>query len=105
MRPRVFRDREWPEIKDTVLHELAHAKAGLAAKHGPEWQVWAKRLGAKTERYYHVSKDELVATSKYVAKCSNGCNFEYFFNRMGRKWQRGVYCCSKCGGRLNVTTL
>ena len=34
------------EIKDTILHEIAHALAGPKAKHGPEWKTVARRIGA-----------------------------------------------------------
>ena len=33
-------------IRDTVLHEIAHALAGPEARHGPKWKAIAKRLGA-----------------------------------------------------------
>ena len=34
------------EIRDTVLHEVAHAIAGPEAGHGPLWKVTARRIGA-----------------------------------------------------------
>ena len=34
------------EIRDTILHEIAHALVGPAAHHGPEWKAAARRLGA-----------------------------------------------------------
>ena len=34
------------EVRDTILHEIAHALAGAAARHGPAWKTVAKRLGA-----------------------------------------------------------
>ena len=34
------------EIRDTVLHEIAHAIAGREAGHGPLWKATARRLGA-----------------------------------------------------------
>lgn len=34
------------DVTDTILHEIAHAIAGSAAKHGPEWKKVAVRLGA-----------------------------------------------------------
>ena len=35
------------DIKDTILHEIAHALAGPKAKHGPEWKKVAILIGAK----------------------------------------------------------
>ena len=34
------------QIRDTVLHEIAHAIAGREASHGPLWKVTARRIGA-----------------------------------------------------------
>ena len=34
------------EVRDTVLHEIAHALAGAEARHGPEWKATARRIGA-----------------------------------------------------------
>src|SRR4051794_39365250 len=33
-------------VLDTLLHEIAHALAGHAARHGPTWKAVAVRLGA-----------------------------------------------------------
>lgn len=38
-------------IKDTMLHEIAHAIAGHAAGHGPEWKAVCVRIGARPEQY------------------------------------------------------
>ena len=34
------------QIRDTVLHEVAHAIAGHEAGHGPLWKAAARRIGA-----------------------------------------------------------
>lgn len=34
------------QIRDTVLHEIAHAIAGPEAGHGPLWKATARRIGA-----------------------------------------------------------
>ena len=34
------------QIRDTVLHEIAHAIAGPEAGHGPLWKAIARRIGA-----------------------------------------------------------
>ena len=39
-------DASEAEIKDTILHEIAHALAGPEARHGPAWKAIAKRIGA-----------------------------------------------------------
>jgi predicted SprT family Zn-dependent metalloprotease len=35
------------KVLDTLLHEIAHALAGPAARHGPVWKAVAVRLGAR----------------------------------------------------------
>ena len=44
--------RNSPEesVLDTLRHEIAHAIAGPAAKHGPRWKAVAVRLGATLRR-------------------------------------------------------
>ncbi len=39
-------DGSTAQIRDTVLHEIAHALAGPEAGHGPLWKAAARRLGA-----------------------------------------------------------
>jgi predicted SprT family Zn-dependent metalloprotease len=38
------------ELQDTILHEIAHAHAGVSAGHGPVWRAHARRIGAKPQR-------------------------------------------------------
>ena len=39
-------DASEAEIRDTILHEIAHALAGPEARHGPKWKAIARRIGA-----------------------------------------------------------
>lgn len=39
-------------VRDVILHEIAHALAPLGTRHGREWEMIAKRLGARPEKYY-----------------------------------------------------
>lgn len=48
------------ENKDTILHEIAHARVGHAAGHGPKWQAMAKQIGARPIRCYSsLSKEDI----------------------------------------------
>lgn len=40
------------QVRDVVLHEVAHALAGHRAGHGPEWRRMARVVGARPERCY-----------------------------------------------------
>ena len=39
-------DASEAEIRDTILHEIAHALAGPEARHGARWKAIARRIGA-----------------------------------------------------------
>ena len=39
-------DASEAEIRDTILHEIAHALAGPEARHGAAWKAIARRIGA-----------------------------------------------------------
>jgi predicted SprT family Zn-dependent metalloprotease len=99
------------EMLDTVLHEIAHAVAykrhgqaatGYAA-HGPHWKAIAVELGAIPKHCANADFNP-ETLNKYRASCAKGCG-KYYFNRMGRHWQSGNYCCRKCGGGLKITQL
>jgi len=38
------------EVRDTILHEIAHALAGLDNGHNAEWKAMCRRIGAKPQR-------------------------------------------------------
>lgn len=38
------------EVRDTILHEIAHALAGPQAKHGPRWRQVARSIGCSGRR-------------------------------------------------------
>ena len=48
------------QVTDTILHEIAHALAGTAARHGPAWRRIALRIGAvpKASKAADPAKDE-----------------------------------------------
>lgn len=65
----VFKNRE--DVKDIVLHELAHAKAGYLAGHGPAWKNVCKELGANPERLVDVKLFDMDRlTARYKARCA-----------------------------------
>lgn len=58
------------EIYNVVLHEIAHAKAGFSAGHGPVWQKHARALGIKPER---CASPSVTVNKAWLAYCPN-CN-------------------------------
>lgn len=86
------------KVKDTILHEIAHAitsnKYGFRVRaHGWEWRREAVAIGCDGHRCY----DETVAKpkSKYVAVCPK-CKQEYEANKMGRQMRSGQSCGDCC---------
>jgi predicted SprT family Zn-dependent metalloprotease len=83
-------------VRDCILHEIAHALAGLEARHGPVWKSICKRIGAKPES----CGEARMPDGKWRAICPN-CRRRYTRHR--RPARRTRYCCSDCGwesGRL-----
>jgi predicted SprT family Zn-dependent metalloprotease len=62
--------RNSPEasVLDTLRHEIAHAIAGPAARHGPRWKAVAVRLGA-TPRSCESSGEAVVEPGDWQATC------------------------------------
>lgn len=90
------------EIRDTILHEIAHAIAGYAAGHGPAWKAVCRRIGANPTRCYDSTKVKMPK-GRLRAVCK-GC--QKVFHRH-RKPRAGTYrYCLKCGpelGRLHYS--
>lgn len=57
------------EVRETVLHEVAHALAGSSAGHGPAWQTIAMRIGASGNRMLSA---KAVPRKDWVGTCPAG---------------------------------
>jgi predicted SprT family Zn-dependent metalloprotease len=55
-------------VRDTLLHEIAHALVGPGEGHGPKWQATALRIGA-TPRACDTSPDTVVMPGDWQARC------------------------------------
>jgi len=83
------------EIMDTIRHEVAHALAGPFAKHGPEWKMWARKLGATPRS--HTKSISYEMPYKFILHCPV-CqqDIQRRRNRVGgRRLQ--ILACRKCG--------
>lgn len=57
------------QVRETMLHEIAHVHAGARAGHGPVWKAAARRLGIAPNRcgenpYYQQKMDEAIKASE-----------------------------------------
>ena len=64
------------EVRDTILHEIAHAKAGIQEGHGTKWKEVAASIGARPVRCF--STENVVISHKWVGTCAD----------CGRMWKR-----------------
>ena len=85
------------QVRETILHEIAHALAGEKAGHGAAWKAACARVGCKAERC-----DKGVAVmprGRWTARCG-GCGKEYWRHR--RPARRARYWCRSCGPERGV---
>ena len=72
------------EVRDTILHEIAHAIAGHEAGHGATWKAAARQVGANPNRLADIPKQVSQSFdqkhSNYVAVCK-GCENKIYFDR------------------------
>jgi hypothetical protein len=58
------------DVRDTVLHEIAHALAGPGSGHGPRWRAIARRIGSNGERC--MPADTARVMGAWVGVCPQG---------------------------------
>jgi len=80
-------------IHQVLLHEVAHAKAGKSAGHGPRWKALARELGYAGERLH----DGPIATelAPWIGSCPAG-HLHYRYRRPARP-----LTCGKCSRRFD----
>ena len=87
-------------VKDTILHEIAHALVGCKHGHNSVWVRKAKEIGCKGERCYKESafveggKEAILSQAKYHMTCQNCGNVSAAHRKPKRKKACGK-CCRK----------
>jgi SprT protein len=79
-------------VKNTVLHEIAHAVAGHAAKHGPVWKAHARAIGCTAARCHAATMPE----RQYTYVCQNG--HEIKRHRLTHRALACTKCCKTFNG-------
>ncbi|MEP9381824.1 SprT-like domain-containing protein [Nocardioides cheoyonin] len=82
------------EVRDTILHEIAHALVGPEAGHGPVWAETARRIGCSGERC--VPEDAPRVPGAWVGVCREGHMVERH-----RRPER-VLMCGRCDAPNDV---
>jgi predicted SprT family Zn-dependent metalloprotease len=83
------------QVRDVILHEIAHARVGPGYGHGPIWKQMAMRLGAIPIACIDAKNIENAA-APWVATC-NGCSRNVgMYRKPSRK-----KACGECCKRFN----
>lgn len=90
------------EVRDTILHEIAHALAGPDAGHGPRWKRIARALGCSTDRCTTAALDVDPRYSLWCDKC--GKRLRNYHRRPRRDFDSGRYTHASCGGKSFTVT-
>lgn len=85
---------EEDEIREALLHEIAHALVGAGHNHDGVWKAKAREIGCSGERCHDIT----FAPPRYIMHCENNC---WLGVAERRKHQR---VCGKCRGRLIFLT-
>ncbi|MBA4186589.1 MAG: sprT domain-containing protein [Planctomycetaceae bacterium] len=86
------------EVRDTLLHELAHALVGPGHGHDEVWRAKCQQIGARPDACYGEEVD--MPRGRWQAKCA-ACTAVY--NRHRRPGNTEGWHCRPCGpqrGRL-----
>ena len=81
-------------VRDVILHEIAHIKAGPENGHNQVWKAWCLRVGAKPERCADKNSVNFVA-APFELVCSLCGNRNPRFKRL--KFSVKNYGCKICG--------
>ena len=77
------------EVRNTILHEIAHALVGPGHAHDRVWRAKAKGLGCNGSRC--CDRSVVTPSTKWIAECP-GCR------RVVRRHRRRTASCGKCSG-------
>lgn len=79
-------------IRDTLLHEIAHAIVGVAHRHDAVWKAKAREIGCSGDRCHRVSH----TVARWIGRC--GCR-RHFRQRLHHRLRRGALC-ARCHGPI-----
>jgi predicted SprT family Zn-dependent metalloprotease len=84
------------EIRETLLHEIAHALVGPGRGHGPAWREMARRIGCQSVRCGTAD----MPPGRWRADCGS-CGRRYRRHRRPRR-MAGWFCrlCGRERGKL-----
>lgn len=84
-------------VRETILHEIAHALVGVQAKHGPEWKACAQSIGGSGKA--RLDPDLPRTVPNWVGTCPQG----HLVERMRRP--SGKLSCARCSKKFSEAHL
>ncbi len=78
------------DIRDTILHEIAHALVGKKHNHDSVWKLRAREIGCSGERTHRL----VFSPPRYHVTCENRC-----WKHTAERRQRRL-ACRTCGGKV-----
>lgn len=80
------------QVRNTVLHEIAHAMAGKAEEHGPRWKAIHRSIGGNGRSKSVGSAEQFTAMRyKWRATCSR-CDRKWHRHKLTQKMQWTAKC-------------
>ena len=89
---------DWSEVRDTLLHEVAHALVGQSHGHDRVWRAQAVALGANP-RACAAPAQVRMPEPGWEAWCPRCAQSVGRYYRRPRRWRRG-YLHPQCRGRV-----
>jgi predicted SprT family Zn-dependent metalloprotease len=80
------------EIRNTILHEIAHAIVGPKHGHDAVWKAVAGKIGCTAERCHRVEH----TTPRWLGQC--GCGKQWTRQRLTQRAKTGL--CPACGDNI-----
>lgn len=84
-------------VRDTILHEVAHALVGPAHGHDAVWKAKAREVGASDSRCF--SSEQATALAPFIGTCSAGHEIRR------HKRPTRLVTCAQCSARFDLTHL
>ncbi len=85
------------EVRDTILHEIAHALAGPQAKHGPRWRQLARSIGYSGRRCSFEKAERIAGAWLGVCPAGHGVT--------RHRAPTQVTTCTQCSPRFDLQNL
>lgn len=79
-------------VKDTILHEIAHALVGCRHMHDEVWKAKAREIGCRPEQFY--GEEVIKSPGSYTAECRS-CKRTFTRIRKPGRHQSCGYCSGK----------